>query len=297
MGTPPRAPPRDLLVAGHVNLDRFLHVAQLPTPDRTVPLEDVETRLGGPAATLARTAARNGVSVGVVTRIGPDFPPEFLRALRAAHIDVRGIETVPKQRSPTCFVLEDRRGRQMTAIDPGPMKDWRGARMPDAVLRSYRWLHLVTGAPAYQLALLERAQRWGVRVAADPAQEVHYLWKGPDLARLLRPSEMLFGNRAEIGRILELRGRASVRSLLEEVPLIVVTLGSSGAVAYHRAGSERVAAIPVERPVTLVGAGDAFRGGFYGAWFAGSPLRECLRGGIRAASTWMRTGGPPVRTR
>ncbi|MCI4345353.1 MAG: PfkB family carbohydrate kinase [Thermoplasmata archaeon] len=290
----PDARKRSLLVAGHTNIDRFLRVGRLPSVDRTVPLLGLREALGGTAATIARNAARRGVRTGLLSRVGSEFPPEFRRRLRADGVDLRGLEVVRGARSPTCFILEDGRGSSMTAIFQGPMGDAARARVPQELLKEYSWLHLTTGDPRYQLRLKAAARSLGLRVAVDPAQELHYWWRPGPLRQLLDGAELLFANRSEAARVVSLLGLRRIEQLIDHVPLVVVTLGPRGVVAYHRAGVERLNAAPVRGPHRTTGAGDAFRGGFYAAWFEGAPLRRCLEGGTRAATEWIRRGDPPL---
>lgn len=292
-----REEPRlDLVVAGHTNIDRFLFAEKLPEADRTVPLRGQRVALGGTAATLARQAARAGVHTGLISRIGPDFPESFLVELRRDGVDLTGLERVPDTQSPTCYIVEDGRGHQVTFIHQGPMEQVRGALLPEAVLGTTRWLHLTTGAPAWQLALKSAARAFGVRVAVDPAQELHYLWDAAHLSALLSGAEMLFGNASEIKRVLALLRLRDITALLARVPLVVMTQGARGVVAYSRAGTLRVPAQRVASATQVTGAGDSFRGGFYGAFFAGQPLREALEEGTRTAAAWMRQR-PPTAAR
>jgi sugar/nucleoside kinase (ribokinase family) len=285
-------------VAGHTNLDHLLDVRNLPTLDRTVPVLRRELRLGGTAANIARAAAGWGVRVGLMSRVGNDFPPEFRALLEQEHVDLRGVETVTSVPSSACFIAEDGRGGQSTMIDQGPMRTDGEFRPPLALLGEAPWLHLTTGPPGDLLALHREARRRGLRVAFDPAQEIHYRWTSSNLVRALEGSEILFGNAAEVDRVRTLLGLAKPAELLAFVPLVVITLGSRGAVAYARTGEIKV---PAERPSRhphVTGAGDAFRGGFYAGWFAGEPLAGCLRAGVRSARRWIETGGPSApRTR
>ncbi|HYA71441.1 MAG TPA: PfkB family carbohydrate kinase, partial [Thermoplasmata archaeon] len=105
--------------------------------------------------------------------------------------------------------------------------------------------------------------------------------------QLLSGSEILFGNRSEIARALEFVGGHRAEDLLEFVPLLIRTEGHRGASAFSRAGSVHVPATRPTRVRTLVGAGDAFRGGFYAAWFAGQPLASCLTAGTRSSARWI----------
>lgn len=275
---------RDLLVAGHVNVDHFLEVVAFPAADRTVPVVAERVELGGTATNLARVAVRCRVKVGILARVGDGFPAAFRSALARERIDLRGLLTVRGLPTPTCTILEDRRGTTRTLIQQGPMASAPDAVAPGAWWRAYRWLHLATGDPDYHLRLARAAREAGLHVALDPAQEILYRWDRDRFRRIVPLAEVLFGNRAEIARASAWVGGRGVERLIEQVPLVVRTEGAEGATAFYRGGSVHVAASRPARRRTLVGAGDAFRGGFYGGWFAGQPLAECLAAGHREAA-------------
>ncbi len=288
--------PLDLLVVGHTNLDHFLHVANLPQPDRTTPVSCRETRLGGTAANIARAAAHWGVRTGLISRVGPDFPKEFRQILERDGIDLRGFEVVPGVPSSACFIAEDGRGGQQTLIDQGPMRDGLPFRVPKTLLADAPWVHLTTGAPAYLTRLKTEVRRRGGRVAVDPAQEIHYRWTGPSLERLVDGAEILFGNAHEIDRATTLLDRKRWTDLIDLVPLVIRTDGRRGVAAASRAGTTSVPGQRPRRLATVTGAGDAFRGGFYAGWIEGAPLLDCLRAGVRSARGWIETGGFPSRS-
>jgi sugar/nucleoside kinase (ribokinase family) len=158
---------------------------------------------------------------------------------------------------------------------------------PRRWLPEYSWVHLTTGDPDFQLRLLAAAHTRAVRAAADPAQEVHYRWDRGRLKQLVSGVEMLFGNRSEIARIVNLLGVRRPETLLERVPLIVRTEGAGGATAFSRGGTIHVPSVRPRTVRSVVGAGDSFRGGYYAAWFEGEELRDCLSAGARAAARWM----------
>jgi len=279
--------PRDLLVSGHVNIDRFLSVKEFPEVDRTVPVLAHRAELGGTATNLARVATRLGVATGLVARIGDGFPASYIDQLSASGIDVRGLIRVSGTSTPTCYILEEADGAQRTLIDQGAMAHWPTSGGTPRFLREYSWVHLTTADPAFQLRLARAAHREGVRVAADPAQEIHYRWNRRTFVELLDSAELFFGNRGEVDHALEFVGARQPAGLLDHVPLVVRTEGVKGASAFSRAGSVHVAARRPRRVRTLVGAGDAFRGGFYAAWFEGETLEGCLRAGTRSSTRWI----------
>jgi sugar/nucleoside kinase (ribokinase family) len=292
---PPRSRPDrplDLWVVGHTNIDHLLHVARLPARDRTVPVVRRQARLGGTAANIARSAASWGVRTGLISRVGPDFPPAFRAALDQEHVDLRGLETVPGVPSSACFITEDGRGGQSTLIDQGPMGDRLHPEVPERLLEDAAWVHLTTGAPEYLLRVKAAARQRGLRVAVDPAQEIHYRWSRRPLERLLDDSEILFGNHHEIDRITTILGLRRWEELVDRVPLIIRTRGPKGAEALSRAGRCAVPGSKPRRIEVVTGAGDAFRGGFYAGWFEGEPLAACLGAGSRSARAWIEGRGP-----
>ena len=285
----------DLGVVGHANLDFLLRVRDLPQKDRTVPVDARELRLGGTAVNIARAASHWGVRAGLISRVGPDFPAEFLRAMEAEHIDLDGVERSGRVPSSACFIAEDGAGGQTTLIDQGPMRDDAPVRLAAGLFGRAPWYHLTTGAPEYLFRAKSLARRHGARVAVDPAQEVHYRWDRPGLVRLLDGSEALFGNEHEVDRVAEILGAGRWTELVDRVPLVVRTRGAAGAEAVSRSGRVAVPAPRLGRLRQVTGAGDAFRGGFYAGFFAGQPLRGCLAAGVRSARWWMRSRGIVLR--
>ncbi len=127
----------------------------------------------------------------------------------------------------------------------------------------------------------------GRRVTLDPAQEIFYRWDRRTFRAALAASDIVFGNRAELGQASSWVGGQEATRLLEHVPLVVRTEGRAGATAFFRGGAVHAPAAPPRRQRTLVGAGDAFRGGFYGGWFRGEGLADCLVSGNASARSWI----------
>jgi len=289
-----RERPRELLVSGHVNVDRFFSLPRFPPPDRTVPVLRERVVLGGTAGTIARTASHYGVRTGLIARLGDAFPESFRRQLRRDGIDLRGLTSLRGVPTPTAYVLEEPGGAQRTLMAQGAMADGiRAQGLSWPWIGEYAWVHLTTGPPDLQLGVARQARATGVRIAADPAQEVYYRWDARRLARLLRDAEIVFGNRAEIARIAAKLDLPGPRALAAKVPLVVRTEGPRGASAFSRTGTVHVPARPVRHVGSVVGAGDRFRGGFYAAWFAGHDLTGCLRAGVVAAARGLEEG--PLR--
>ena len=278
--------PLDLLCVGHLNLDHEVSVRELPAADRTVPIEHHAVYLGGTAGNVARWSAHLGVRTGISAFIGSDFPSEFRTLLEQEGVDLTRVAVRPGMLTPTCWIARDASNRQFTFIDQAAMADTGAEPLPS--LKGVGWVHLNTGDPVYQLRVARLAQKHGIHVSADPAQEIHYRWSPRQLEELLRLSEILFGNHHELRRAAQALGVARTEGLIEKVPLVVETRGERGALAHFKGGSAECPAFPVRTVRSVTGAGDAFRGGFYAGWFAGLPLEQCLRSGCRAGAEVVR---------
>ena len=285
----PEARSRDLLVAGHVVVDRYLGVRRFPPAHRTEPVLSERTVLGGTATNLAIVAARQGLRVGLLSRVGDGFPTEFRRALARERIDVRGLEHVTGTPTPTCTIVEEPAGATRMLFQQGPMGLARGVPA-GSWWRAYRWLHLATGDPRSYVRLARAAKARRQHVTLDPAQEIFYRWDAPTFRSALPSVDLLFGNRAELDLAGRWAGGGTVEGLLAHVPLIVRTEGADGASAFYRGGSLHVRARRPRRRRTYVGAGDAFRGGFYAGWLRGAPLKSCLEDGLREATARIERG-------
>ena len=70
--------------------------------DRTV-----EGVLGSPTAYASVVAGRLGMRTGVVTKIGPDLPPNFLKAFEEANVDTRGIKVEGKDTTHSLLIYDE----------------------------------------------------------------------------------------------------------------------------------------------------------------------------------------------
>jgi sugar/nucleoside kinase (ribokinase family) len=107
--------------------------------------------------------------------------------------------------------------------------------------------------------------------------------------------DILFVNDEEVKCLVQNDDlEAAIAEVAPLVPLLVVTMGASGAAAFT--GGERftVAAEPVARVVDTTGAGDLFAAGFLAGHVKGRSVEDCLRmGAIAAAEVISHYGARP----
>ena len=87
-----------VIVVGGVNVDLVVHSARLPGPGETVIGGVFERHDGGKGGNQAVAAARLNRPTLFIGAVGDDeFGVESRAALEAAHVDVSGLATIPRE--------------------------------------------------------------------------------------------------------------------------------------------------------------------------------------------------------
>ncbi len=269
---------------GHVVLDHLLTVPHLPRPDTSVGLLDQRRYFGGTAGNLVRAAARLGVRISLAGFVGPDFPDDYRRALRAEGVDLRDLRTVRGSTTPEAWVFSDGRGHQMTVINQGPWNLAPNLPVLEHSVRDVEIVHLGTGRPDYYAKVAALAEDLDRTIAFDPAQEIAYVYDRRSFRSLFRKARYFFGNEHEVAEAMRFMGAGSVRELLRPVEAVVVTRGARGSTVVTAEGKIAVPAVRPRRVVEITGAGDAYRAGFYAGLSRGYDLRRCALLGSSVAS-------------
>lgn len=285
----------DLTAVGDINADLIMaEPAAPPTLGQEVLVRDAYLTLGGATSLLAAAAARLGLAVRIVGKVGDDpLGRQLVSALQAAGVD-------------TSLVIVDRRARTGITVSltypsdralityAGPIAALSAAEVPDAALADTRHLHVSSYFLQKALQpgcadLLREAQRRGMTTSLDTGDDPDDCWDS-GLARALEHVDVFFPNRREATRIARAPDALpALAALAARVPTVVVKLGGDGAIASIQGERLRVGAFAVQ-PVDTTGAGDAFDAGYLRALLRGLPPAERLLWGAAAgalATTWL----------
>ncbi len=266
-------------------------------PTRAEPFESAElyrVDAGGAESNVASHVAALGHRARWVSRVGDDAPGRRIVAtLRTRGVDVSGIFIDPQH--PTGIYLKDP-GRGVQYYRDGSAASFLDEEEADAIrLADVDVLHLsgitaalVGPAPRFLRALVARARREGVTVSFDVNHRAS-LWPagaaGPVLRDLAAQAHIVFVGRDEAEALWRTTDAASIRALLPDVPELVVKDGEVGAWSFCGSGME-FAPSPAVEVVEIVGAGDAFAGGYLAARLSGESVARRLQAGhARAALT------------
>src|SRR5579875_2564826 len=254
---------RHLVVLGSLNTDFVARVPELPRPGQTVLGERLLTFAGGKGANQAVAAARLGMQVTMVGRVGCDARGDALLAeLEREGVDVRGVARDPEEPTGAALIVVDREGENQIAVTPGA----NGHVDASDVARALEALE-AGSLLALQLEIpLEAVRRAVAGALQRRCRTILNVAPGARLEpTLLRGLEAVVVNQEEASELHASGAR-----------LGVVTLGAAGAAFCDRDGPRLVAPFPVST-VDTTAAGDAFVGALAVALGAGLPSEPALR--------------------
>jgi sugar/nucleoside kinase (ribokinase family) len=273
----------DIIVFGDTCVDLILrdddvrpHFGQV---EKTVAGYDLV--MGGSCCIFATQAAKLGLRVAILGRVGDDyFGKLIVDTLDAAGVDTRYIEVDGDLRTGiTVHLVQDDDRAMLTHM--GSLNTLTVDDVSDEFLASARHLHygslyLQTGLLPHWIDILERAKRLGLTVSLDTNWDPDERWDH-DLERAYPFIDVLLPNEQEA---LFLSGEASygeaIANLRRRVPLLVVKRDIAGAVAWQGEQEFAQSVFEASEGGDGIGAGDSFDAGFLAGWLHALPLASCL---------------------
>lgn len=237
--------------------------------------------MGGSCCIFACQAARLGLRVGILGRVGDDaFGHLLLSRLQQAGVDTRHMVVDPRLKTGLTIHLVQPDDRAMLT-HLGSLNSLTPADVSDSFLASARHLHygslfLHTGLLPEWTAILRRAKHFGLTVSLDTNWDPDERWDA-GLAQAWPWVDVFLPNDQEALRISRQSDlKAAIDHLRQQVPVLAVKRGAEGALAC--AGDEEVdcPVEPAQPGGDSIGAGDSFDAGFVAGWLNQLSLRECL---------------------
>jgi sugar/nucleoside kinase (ribokinase family) len=291
----------DVTIAGELNLDLILYglPEQLP-PERELLADRMMLTLGGSSAIVAHNLAALGSRVGFQSRIGDDPLGQIgLDRLQQGGVDVSLVRRIPHATATGLSVILHHDAWRNILTYSGTIAELSWDDLDLEYLADSRHFHLSSfylqrGLLPRVAELFQLMKSKGLTISLDTNDDPDDRWEG-GLHDVLRYVDVFLPNEREACKAAGIDDSddldAATRKLAELVPLVVVKLGSKGAMAVR--GSERVLSAPQKvDPVDTVGAGDSFDAGFLHQYIRGANLEACLASGNRAgALSTTRPGG------
>ncbi|HEY6183416.1 MAG TPA: carbohydrate kinase family protein [Terriglobales bacterium] len=287
----------DVTIAGELNLDLILYgLPEILEPERELLANDMMLTLGSSSAIVAHNLASLGSKVGFISCIGDDqFGQMALERLSAAGVDISKVSKIfGSVKTGLTVLLQHNKWRNILTY-PGTIFDLKLEHLDFDYLTSSRHFHfssyyLQRGLQSHVVDLFKKLRSKGVTISLDCNDDPDDEWGG--LEAVLPHVDIFLPNEREATRIAGTENvEAAIDKLAAMVPLLVVKLGSKGALA--RRGKEQVSSPGVKVDlIDPVGAGDSFDAGFLHEYLRGSDLATCLKSGnIAGALSVTRPGG------
>ena len=269
----------DLVVLGHVAIDHIIF------PDKREVIIP-----GGAAAAVATSAALSGAKVGLVTKVGKDFPKEWLEKLEKI-LDIRGVHVL-EGKTMHIYMIYHEDGSVDAPVEMGVAEKMGETEIPEDYL-SAKIFHISPIPPEEQLKAIKRLKGKRITVDFNPTYMEDYRTKRELMKEIVSRVEVVFPNEREA---MTITGETEVTKAAETLhewgaKIVVVTLGEKGVLLYDGRDFKKFNALPVEEIVDPTGAGDAFAGGFLAYYAEGKDLEECVRQGLVRAREVLKKKG------
>lgn len=275
-------------VVGSLNMDLVVRSPRIPQPGETIIGTDFHTVPGGKGANQAVAAARLGVQVSMVGRVGRDaYADALLDNLEAAGVDHTFVAQDPEAATGVALIVVDDAGQNSIVVASGANMRLSPADVnaAESAIADADVLVLQLESPletVIHAAQVARAHDITVVLNPAPARTVP--------ASLLSMVDVLVPNESEtvlltdmpVGDLAEIEAAAAVLQA-QGGGTVILTLGERGALLARKGDVRLVPAFKVA-PVDTTAAGDAFVAGFAVAFSEGRPLAEAVRWGNAAGA-------------
>jgi sugar/nucleoside kinase (ribokinase family) len=292
----------DLIISGRDVVPEFGQVEKL--------VDDYSAEMGGSCSIFACQAARLGMKVAILGRVGQDvFGELIIQELKSAGVDTRHVIVDPAYHTGVgLHLVKDNDRAMLTYL--GALNAIEQADIPPGFLQQARHLHhgsyfLHSRLRPQMATIFRQARQAGLTISLDTNWDPDEKW-GPDLASLLPMVDLFFPNQQEALHIVrenfnqagdvEEAGRQLIAA---GVGLAAIKLGEQGAMLVGRENVLNCQIAPAPAGGDGIGAGDSFDAGFVSAWLRGLPLEACLkaacycgqqvagaRGGVKGQPGW-----------
>ncbi|MEU7055681.1 ribokinase [Streptomyces sp. NPDC046197] len=278
----------DIVVLGSTNMDLVAYVEKAPQRGETVTGREFRTIPGGKGANQAIAAARAGGTVSMIGAVGNDaFGGRLRSTLEHSGVNTDHLRTVEGPSGTAHIVVDDEGGNAIVVVPGANGTVDRLGPGDEAHIASADALLLQLEVPlTVVLAAAQAARRHGVRTILTPAPA------GPLPGELLGAVDLLVPNEHEAAALTgRTDPRDAARALLDQVPEVVVTLGSAGSLYAAREAEPVTVPAPRVTAVDSTGAGDTFVGALAVALGEGRPMREALAWAAAAAALSVQRAG------
>lgn|GEM_PF-6554524 len=231
-----------------------------------------EKRLKGSGANVARLASHLGVKTAFAGFLGINAPKEFERTLKKAGVDIKDLKKVKGYLSPTCRIIFDIDGKQVTTIDEEYIKGPGELGLGEHTINSCEVVHITRGIPKYYKQVVENARNLGRKVAFDPSDEIFYGYDEEMFEYIIKRTNYFFATIKECEHALDLLCMNEPDDLLIFADAVII-FDDNERIVYSK--KDKII-LPIEDKHDLKYAADTFRAGFYAGLSRGLSIKDSV---------------------
>ncbi len=244
-------------------------------------VDEMVRQPGGVAPNICYTLSLLGMKPYLFATVGEDFG-DYRRRLEEQGVDTRFARVIEGKFTASFFVNTDLSNAQIATFYAGAMADAGKMSMRELAALNPDLVVISPNAPDAMTQYAQECRELGYRYLYDPSQQLARLG-GEEIRQGVDGAYMLFVNEYEFELLQKHTGMAAA-DIINQVEVVVVTLGKKGAVIYNEKQKYEIPIIPTQTVTDPTGVGDAFRGGFLSAYCLGLDWQTCGRVGSLAAA-------------
>ncbi len=283
----------DITSVGHLTVDT------ISTPKRSKPFAS----LGGSAAYTSCAARSLDMTASIISRVGGDFPVHYWASIERIGVDLsRVLETEAAE--TTSFRITYNRDfsrRKLQVVSKAPpitTKDLHDCAKAKII-------HVAPVTDEISLKVMEKLRKNANWISLDPQGLVRSFDREGNLTldslldkKILKLIDVYKSTRREIECTTGIADLKSAMSSIRDcgVRIVLVTLGSEGALLSTEENTWKIPAYSPVRVVDPTGAGDVFVGAFLAESMRSRNAIWCACVGSAAASLSVEVSGPANRT-
>jgi sugar/nucleoside kinase (ribokinase family) len=271
----------DIVAVGHLCIDLIC------LPNKSKPF----TSLGGSSAYVSIVARRLGAKASIISKVGGDFPEAYVKQLTHEGINLSEVVTVKDSRTTSFELrysndLSSRTLRLRNKAPPIMVED-----LPKSL--HTKIIHVSPIAREVSYEVIEALRKQADLLSLDPQGLVRNFDEEGKVNQVpmadKRVLELIDVYKSSIDEVKAITNTSTPELAIKRihnygVKVVIVTLGTAGAILSHESGVQKIPPYKSSKVIDPTGAGDVFIGAFLAEHVKEKEVLWCACVGSAAAS-------------
>lgn len=246
---------------------------------------------GGTGGNISYSLSLLDADCILISAAGKDFYERGYHQCFHDKVDLR-IEIVENQYTAAAYIISDKNNNQISAFHEGALHHLEFIDLKSK-LKHEDNIKIAINAPNPINAMMKFAQQLKelqIPMIFDPGQQIK-LFSREQLNKIVPLTSTLIVNSTEFS-LFEKTLKTDIIHLKEAIEDIIVTLGNTGSILYHKGEKISIPIAKADKVVDPTGAGDSFRAGFLKGILGGFSVKQaCQLGAVMGSFCVEASGG------